>query len=129
MRFKCLERYDRPRVLNAGYDLHLLINEMADVGRRIDVKLDQEVEISGGGVDLGSNFSICERIGDRIGLAELAFDLNKKRNHYAPPCPSPLGSNSAKASPAGKAGSLPEAAESPLQLWHQPHRIAAFNRF
>ena len=54
---------------------------MADVGIVVDVELDQEVVVAGGGIDLRGDFRFGERVGDGIGLAELAFELNKKGNH------------------------------------------------
>src|ERR1700710_1838190 len=68
-------------VLDAGNDLHLLVDEMADVGVVIDVEFDQQVVISSGGIDFGGDLGLGERIGDGIGLAKLAFELHEKRNH------------------------------------------------
>jgi hypothetical protein len=37
--------------------------------------------MAGRGVDLGGDLGFGKRIGDRIGLAKLAFDLDEKWNH------------------------------------------------
>src|SRR4029078_5815426 len=76
-----LEGDDGVGVLDAGNDLHLLVNEMADVGLVVDVKLDQQVVMAGGGVDLRGDLGLRQRIGHRIRLAELAFELDKEGNH------------------------------------------------
>src|SRR5882757_539842 len=76
-----LEGDDGVGVLDTRNDLHLLIDEMADVGVVVDVELDQQVVIAGGGVDLRGDLGFRERVGDGIGLAELAFELNEKGNH------------------------------------------------
>ncbi len=61
--------------------MHLLGNEMADVGGGIDVEFHQEVEIARRRVDFRGNFRIGELIGNLIGLAELAFNLHEKGDH------------------------------------------------
>src|SRR6478735_10877784 len=76
-----LEGNDGVGVLDTGNDLHLLVDEMADVGLVVDVELDQQVVMAGGGVDLRGNLGLRQRIGHRIGLAELAFELDKEGNH------------------------------------------------
>ncbi len=68
-------------VLDAGDDLHLLVDEMADVGVLVDVEFYQEIVITGGGIDLGGDLGLGKRVGDDIGLAELAFDLHEEGNH------------------------------------------------
>jgi hypothetical protein len=68
-------------VLDAGDDLDLLVDEMADVGVLVDVEFHQEIVIAGGGIDLGGDLGLGKRVGDDIGLAELAFDLDKEGNH------------------------------------------------
>src|SRR5262249_48415141 len=79
-----LERNDRARVLNPGNGLHLLIDEMTDVGLFLDVKLGQQVELSRRGIDLGRNFRIGKLVGHVIGFAEMALDLDEKRDHALP---------------------------------------------
>jgi hypothetical protein len=68
-------------VLDARNHLDLLVDEMADVGVVIDVELDQQVVIAGSRIDLRGDLGLCERIGDGIGLAELAFELDEEGNH------------------------------------------------
>jgi hypothetical protein len=76
-----LERDDRPGVLDARDRLHFLVNEMPDVGALLDVEFHQQVEVAGGRIDFGCDLGIGERIGHRIGFAEVAFDLDEKRDH------------------------------------------------
>src|SRR5215475_9479581 len=76
-----LEGDDGKGVLDARNDLHLLVDEVADVGVLVDIELDQEVVLARGGVDLRGDLGLRKRIGDHIGLAELALDLDEKRNH------------------------------------------------
>src|SRR5216684_672263 len=78
-----LEGDDGVGVLDAGDHLHLLVDEMADVGVVIDVELNQQVVIAGGGIDLRGDLGLRERIGHRIGLAELAFELDEEGNHFS----------------------------------------------
>src|SRR5205823_558823 len=76
-----LESDDGVGVLDAWDHLHLLVDEMADIGVVIDVEFDQQVVIAGGGIDLRGDLGLRERIGDGIGLAELAFELDEEGNH------------------------------------------------
>ena len=68
-------------VLDAGNDLDFLVDEVADVGVVIDIELHQEIVIARGGVDFRSDLGLGERIGDGVGLAELAFELDEEGNH------------------------------------------------
>jgi hypothetical protein len=68
-------------VLDAGDDLHPLVDEMTDVGIVIDVELDQKIVVARGGINLGGDLGFGERVGDGIGLAELALELDKEGNH------------------------------------------------
>ena len=54
---------------------------MADVGVLVDIEFDQEIVIARGGIDLGGDLGLGKRVGDDIGLAELAFDLDEEGNH------------------------------------------------
>jgi hypothetical protein len=76
-----LEGDDGVGVLDARNDLHLLVDEVADIGVVVDVELDQQVVIARGGLDLGGDLGLGERVGDGIGLAELAFELDEEGNH------------------------------------------------
>src|SRR6185437_4979731 len=76
-----LEGDDGVGVLDAWNDLHLLVDEMADVGVVVDVELDQQIVVAGGRVDLRGDLGLGECIGDGVGLAELAFELDEKRYH------------------------------------------------
>src|SRR6266478_6431861 len=78
---KRLERDDRPGVQNARNGLDLLVDKMADVGAVLDIELHQQVEVAGGRIDFGRDLRIRQRIGHRVGFAEVALDLNKKRGH------------------------------------------------
>jgi hypothetical protein len=53
----------------------------ADIGILVDIELHQEVVIARGGIDFGCDLGFGKRVGDRIGLAEFALDLNEERNH------------------------------------------------
>src|SRR5689334_15537190 len=76
-----LEGDDGARVDDAGNRLHLLIDEMTDVGPVLDVKFHQKIEIARGRIDLRRDFGIGELVRYLIGLAELTFDLDEERNH------------------------------------------------
>src|SRR5262247_2737584 len=78
---KCLERQDCPRVLDARDGLHLLIDEVADIGVGIDIELHKEVEVAGGGIDLGGDLGVGDPVGHVVGLAQVAFDLDEEWNH------------------------------------------------
>src|SRR6266581_3537882 len=80
-RLKRLERDDGPGVLNAGNDLHLLVHEMPDVGRILDIELHLQIEIAGRGIDLRGDFGIRDGIRHLVRLAEMAFDLDEEGNH------------------------------------------------
>ena len=47
----------------------------------LDIELHQQVEVAGGGIDLGGDLGIRERVGDLVGFAELAFDLHEEGGH------------------------------------------------
>src|SRR5712672_3278859 len=68
-------------VLDARNHLHPFVDEMADVGVVVDVELYQQIVVACGGIDLGGDLGLGERVGDGIGLAELAFELDKEGNH------------------------------------------------
>src|ERR1700761_5494842 len=76
-----LEGDDGMGVLNARNDLDLLVDEVADVGVVIDIELHQEIVIARGGVDFRGNLGLGERVGDGVGLAELALELDEEGNH------------------------------------------------
>src|SRR5262249_36969636 len=78
---KCLECDDGTRVLDARNGLHALVDEMADIGAVLDVELNQQIIVAGGGVDFGGDLGVGEAVGDLIGLAEMAFDLDEEGNH------------------------------------------------
>ena len=80
-RSKRLEADDRLGVLDAGDLLDLLVDEMADVGRLIDVEFHQQIELARGRIDFRRDLRVRQRVGDLVGFAERAFDLDKKRNH------------------------------------------------
>src|SRR6202790_5221109 len=54
---------------------------MPDVGVLVDVELDQQIVVARGGIDLGGDLGLGKRVGDGVGLAELAFELHEKRDH------------------------------------------------
>src|SRR5262249_1316638 len=76
-----LEGDDGACVLDARDGLHLLIDEMADVGLVLDVEFHQQVEVAGGRIDLGSELGIRELVRHVVGLAELALDLDEEGDH------------------------------------------------
>src|ERR1051325_6311977 len=82
---KRLEGDDRAGVLDAGDHLHSLIDEMADVGRVLDIELDQQVEIAGRRVDFRGDLGVGQRVRHLTGFAEMSFDLHEKRTHPALP--------------------------------------------
>ena len=79
---KRLKRNHRLRVVDAGDDLHLVGDEMADIVRIVEVELRENVVIAGRGIDFGSDFGIGEGGRDLVCLAEPAFDLHKKCLHF-----------------------------------------------
>jgi hypothetical protein len=54
---------------------------MPDVGCRLDIELNQQIELARRRIDFGSDFGIRQLARDFIGLAELPFDLDEKRDH------------------------------------------------
>src|SRR5438094_1546332 len=78
---KRLEGDDGARILDARDRLHLLVDEMADVGLLLDVELHQQVVISGGRIDLGCELGVGELVRDLVGFAELALDLDEEGDH------------------------------------------------
>ena len=104
VRSKRLETDDRLGVLDAGDLLHLLIDEVPDVGGLVDIELHQQVELSRRGIDFGGDFRVRQRVSDLIRLAERAFDLDKKRNHLRSPARTSRRVNPAKSACRGKAG-------------------------
>src|SRR6516225_1681104 len=72
---------DGPRVLDTRDGLYLLVDEMTDVGLVLDIEFHQQVEVAGGGIDLGSELGIRQLVRHFVGLAELAFDLNEEGDH------------------------------------------------
>src|SRR5438552_11316237 len=54
---------------------------MADVDVLVDVEFDQEIVVASSGIDLGGDLGLGKRVGDDVGLAELAFDLDEEGNH------------------------------------------------
>jgi len=80
---KRFEGDDGVGVLNAFELVDLLVYEMANIGIIINVEFDQQIVITGCGIDFRGNFSGCYLARNLIGLAELAFDLNEKRLHEA----------------------------------------------
>jgi hypothetical protein len=79
--------------------LHVLGDEMADIDPVVEVELGQDVVIAGGRVDLGGDLPVREGARDRIGLAELALDLDEEGLHRVAP-EAPLGPISHGAGPA-----------------------------
>jgi hypothetical protein len=75
---------------------------VADVGAFIHVELRQQVEVPRSGVDFGGDLGIRERIGDLVGLAELALDLDEKRDHSRASCRRISDPNAAKSITSGK---------------------------
>src|SRR5262249_55076138 len=76
-----LERQDRARVLDARNGLHLLVDEVPDIGVGVDVELHQEVEVARGGIDFGGDLGVGDPVGHVVGLAQVAFDLHEEGNH------------------------------------------------
>jgi hypothetical protein len=68
-------------VLDPGNHLDLFVHEVPDIGGVVDVELHQQVVIARGRIDLGGDLCFGERVGDLIGLAELAFDLDEEGGH------------------------------------------------
>src|SRR3972149_10770997 len=98
-----LEGDDGAGILNAGDGLHLLVDEMTDIGAFLDIELRQQVELSGGRIDFGGDLGVGEPVGDIVGFAELAFDLDKKRNHRSLPAAASARPQSSKIAPLWQA--------------------------
>ena len=58
--------------------MHLLVDEVSDVGPAIDVEFHQQIVVAGGRVDLGGDLGFGQLVGYLIRLSELAFDLDEK---------------------------------------------------
>jgi len=69
------------RIGNSGNGLDPFRDEMADVGRGLDIELDQEIEVPGRRINFGSDLGISELAGHVVCFAKLAFDLHEKRDH------------------------------------------------
>ena len=69
------------RVVDARDGLHLLGDEVADVGGRLDIEFHQQVEIAGGRIDFRGDLRVRQPVGDLIRLAELTLDLHEEGNH------------------------------------------------
>src|SRR5262249_7823371 len=65
-------------VHNAGDDLDLVADEMPDVDILFDIELRQNVEVAGGGIDLGGDLRFGQSARDLVGAAERAFDLDEE---------------------------------------------------
>jgi len=65
-------------VLDARNHCTRSFDEMADVGVVVDVELYQQIVIARGVNRSRRRSRLGERVGDGIGLAELAFELDKK---------------------------------------------------
>src|SRR3954466_9876343 len=96
-RSKRLEGNDRSCVLDAGDDLNLLVDEMTDVDAGVDIDLHQQIEFARGRIDFGGDLGVGEAVGHLVRLAELAFDLDEKRDHGT------SRPNPAKSTASGKA--------------------------
>jgi hypothetical protein len=51
---------------------------VADVDPVIEVEFGEDVVVAGRRVDLRRDLPVCQRARDRIGLAQLALDLDEK---------------------------------------------------
>src|SRR5215212_1673323 len=78
-----LEGDDRAGVLDLGDRLHVLGDEMADVDAVVDMELGQDVVVAGRRIDLRGDLAVGKRARHRIGLAELALDLDEEGLHRA----------------------------------------------
>src|SRR5215475_4572114 len=78
---KRLESNDCLGIQNTRDWLNLLGNKMPDVGALLDIELHQQIEIARSRINLGRDLGIGERIGYRIGFAEVTFDLHEKWDH------------------------------------------------
>jgi hypothetical protein len=66
---------------DAGDVMQIVGDEAADIMVALDVELCQQIVLAADGVDLGGNLTVGHRRGHRIGLAEMAFDMNKEALH------------------------------------------------
>ena len=76
-----LEGDDGSRVGYASNTLDLFRNEVADIGRRLDIEFDQQIEVAGRRIDLGSYLGIGELTRHLVGFTELTFDLHEEWDH------------------------------------------------
>src|SRR5882672_1600940 len=72
------ERNDCERVLDAGENLHFLIDEVTDVLLVVDIEFGEQIVIAGGRVDFRGNLGIGERAGNVVGFAQVALYLHEK---------------------------------------------------
>jgi hypothetical protein len=81
-RLKGLEGDDRSRILYPRNCLDALIYKVSDIGITFDIELDQEIIVACRRIDFRGDLRVGKLIRDIIGLAELAFDLDKERDHF-----------------------------------------------
>jgi hypothetical protein len=58
--------------------VQLLVDEVADVAAGVDVEFDEEVEVSGGGIDLRRDLRVDDRSRHAIRCAEFALDEDEE---------------------------------------------------
>jgi hypothetical protein len=80
------ESHRRESVLDAGDDLDLFVDEMADVIVVSDIELGHQVEIAGSRINLRRDLGVGKSAGNLVGFAEVAFDLHEKRLHRLASC-------------------------------------------
>ena len=66
---------------DARDDLDFLVDEMSDVDAGVDIDLNQKVELARGRIDFGRHLGVGKPVCHLVGFAELAFDLDEKRDH------------------------------------------------
>jgi hypothetical protein len=76
-----LERDDGSRVRYPGDALDLFRDEVADIGRRLDIEFYQQIELAGGRIDFGRDLGVGQLARNLIRFTELAFDLHEKWDH------------------------------------------------
>ena len=79
-----LEGDDGAGVLDARDGLHLLVDEVADIGLVLDVELHQEVEVAGGRVDFGGELASESLFATRR-TGRAGNSTGRRRGPFVPP--------------------------------------------
>src|SRR6478609_2803606 len=78
---ECAEGQRRQRADDAGNTGDLIVNEFPDILAFLDIDLEQLVVIAAGRIELRDAFGLVDGVGDLVGLAGGALELDEDRLH------------------------------------------------